>query len=83
MKSITERTGRVKRINLTLSNSMFTQLEAITKENNMKYVDAIRESISEWIKVKRGEFMTEGYKARAEENLAMLEEFKHRDREVW
>lgn len=83
MRSVSKEAEGVKRVNLTISESMYFQLSAVAEETNMKYVDMIREAISEWVDGKQGELMMEGYKARAEKDLAMLEEFKHRDREVW
>ena len=83
MKSINTVRNRVKRVNLTMPESMYVQLNAVSQANDIQYLDAIREAITDWMKAKKSELRREGYLARREENLAMLEEFKEIDREVW
>jgi len=83
MKSIIDAEDRTRRINLTISESMYSELYAVSQVTDIKYLDAIREAISEYVASKKGELMMEGYKARAEKDLAMMEEFKYRDQEVW
>lgn len=83
MKSISYIKNQNKRVNITISQAVYSQLSLISQETKIKELDAIREAISEWVKIKSGELMMEGYKARAEKDLAMMEEFKYRDQEVW
>ena len=83
MRNLADKTGEVKRINLTIPSSMHIQLDAIARESDLNILDAIREAISDWVKVKKSEQMKEGYLARAKEDLNMMEEFKQMDNEIW
>lgn len=81
--TITATGSQTKRVHVTLPRNVHAELVSISKESNMKYLDAIREAITDWMKAKKSELRREGYIARAEEDLAMLDEFKEIDREVW
>ena len=74
---------QTKRIHVTLPRKIYVELNSISKESNMKYIDAIREAISDWIEAKKRELRIEGYLARAEEDLAMMDEFRQIDGEIW
>ena len=75
--------GATKRVHITLPNAVYEELNSISAESNIKYIDAIREAITDWMSAKKSELRREGYLARAEEDLAMLDEFKEIDGEVW
>ena len=83
MSGLTKEKRKVERINLTISGSMHSELDAIAQESDMKILDAIREAISDWMKAKKSKLMKEGYLARANEDLKLMEEFKHLDNELW
>ncbi len=75
--------GATKRVHITLPESVYVELNSISAESDIKYIDAIREAITDWMEAKKSELRREGYLARAEEDLAMLDEFKEIDKEVW
>ena len=75
--------SQTERVHVTLPMNDYVELLSFSKGLNMKYLDAIREAIIDWNKAKKSELRREGYLARAEENLALMEEFKEIDREVW
>lgn len=72
-----------KRVHITLPKNVYAELNSISEESNMKYIDAIREAITDWMNTKKSELRKEGYLARAKEDLAMMDEFKQIDRETW
>ena len=83
MTTTTSTGSQTERVHVTLPTNVYVELLSFSKELNMKYLDAIREAIIDWNKAKKSELRREGYLARAEENLALMEEFKEIDREVW
>ena len=82
MKAVTETKERV-RIHISMPIDSHVELVSISGEFDMKTTQAIREAIANWVEGKKSELRREGYLARREENLAMMEEFKEIDREVW
>ena len=73
----------LKRMSLTLPASLHHELTEVVEEESLTYVGAIRTALQFWLEVRRAKRMEEGYIACAEENLKLMEEFKHVDREVW
>jgi len=70
-------------MSLTLPASLHHELTEVVEEESLTYVGAIRTALQFWLEVRRAKRMEEGYIACAEENLKLMEEFKHVDREVW
>ena len=75
--------GTTKRVHITLPSVVYEELNSISEESDIKYIDAIREAISDWMNAKKKELRREGYLVRAKEDLAMMEEFKQIDGEIW
>ncbi len=75
--------GELRRLSLTIPASLHHELTGIVKEENLTYVGVIRTALQFWLEVRKAKKMEEGYIAYAEENLKLMEEFKHVDREVW
>ena len=73
----------LKRLSLTLPSSLYDEFIARAKENNLALVEGVRQAIAMWLEQKIAKEMEEGYKAVKEDSLALLEEFKHVDREGW
>ncbi len=73
----------LKRISLTLPNSLHDKFEEIRKKVHLNKVEAIREALNLWIQKQLAEEMIEGYKSMWNEDLEILKEFEHVDREIW
>ena len=73
----------LRRISLTLPNSLYEELDSVIRKWNLRKVEVIRQAISFWLEHRIADMMAEGYRAMAREDLEMLQEFKHVDREVW
>ncbi len=73
----------LRRLSLTLPASLHHELTEVVEEESLTYVGAIRMALQFWLEVRKAKRMEEGYIACAEENLKLMEEFTHVDREVW
>ncbi|ODS30367.1 MAG: hypothetical protein SCARUB_04526 [Candidatus Scalindua rubra] len=73
----------LKRVSLTLPNSLHDEFEEIRQRVHLNKVEAIREAVNLWIQKQLAEEMIEGYKSMWNEDLEMLKEFEHVDREIW
>ncbi len=73
----------LRRLSLTIPASLYHELTGVVEEENLTYVVAIRTALQFWLEVRKAKKMEEGYIACAEENLKLMEEFKHVDGEVW
>jgi len=73
----------LKRMSLTLPNSLYEELVEITKKNDLALVEGVRQAITLWLEKKIETEMEEGYEAIKEDSLALMEEFKYVDQECW
>jgi len=73
----------LKRLSLTLPSSLYDEFIARAKEKNLALVEGVRQAIALWLEQQIAAEMEEGYKAIAEESLALMEEFKYVDQECW
>lgn len=80
-------TGRpakeTKRVNLSLPEPLYNQLSAVVHEEELTYTEAIRRAVADWLDQRTKAKMVEGYKVMAQENLDLLAEFEHVDKETW
>lgn len=76
-------TKEKKRINLTLPSELYKDLKEVVQEEDLTYTEAIRRAVSSWLDRYTRKKMAEGYRLQAEENLDMLSDFEHVDRENW
>ena len=74
---------KLKRVSLTLTTSLYEELDSIKQEQNTSTVEAIRQAIHFWIDHQVAEKMAEGYRLGNEENKALMKEFEHVDKEIW
>ena len=72
-----------KRLNIEVPRYLFDSFYYIIKERNMAIADGIREAMHMWINDVIKKEMIEGFKANAEENIALMEKFKYVDMENW
>ena len=73
----------LRRVNLSLPSALYDELTAVVREDELTYVEAIRQAIAYWLEQRTSEKMRAGYQALADEEHDLLEEFKHVDREIW
>ena len=73
----------VRRLSLTLSNSIFNELETAKIEQSDSYVGIVSAALEHWFEYRRAERMRAGYLAMNDSNNALLDEFSEVDRENW
>jgi hypothetical protein len=83
MKKLYAKKEKLDRLNITLPNYMHSILISLIEEVKIKKTEAIRQAVKMWIEKQINERMLKGYKAMANEDLEMLEEFKYVDNEGW
>ena len=76
-------TQEYRRLSLTLPNKLFNQVEHLAKQEEKTYTGIVRNALEHWLEYKKAKLMEEGYIAMSNDNLAILEDFKHVDSEVW
>jgi len=72
-----------RRLNVEIPIPLYDDFGAFVKEMDMSIVEGIREAMRMRLKNHKKQKMAEGYEALREKHLALMEEFKYVDQELW
>ena len=72
-----------KRVNLSLPGPLYDELSEVVHEEELTYTEAIRLAVANWLDQRTKAKMVEGYEVMAKENLDLLADFEHVDKETW
>jgi hypothetical protein len=72
-----------EKISITIESSISKAIEAIALKENLSKSQLIENIIAQWQKEQKQRKMIEGYKAMAQENLGIAEDFSKLENEAW